>query len=132
MKKTTQLVHEGYLLKKEIDAKTKRLREINSKISELADFKEGKKTGHLTSGNFGVKVVIRENVKWDQKKLIETKPHLKNFNNIFKTEFKPISTKHLEIAMADENFRKAIEWTRTITPGSPSVTYELLEENPHA
>ncbi len=132
MKTTTQLVHEGYLLKQEIDAKTKRLREINSKISEMAEFKDGKKTGYLTAGNIAVKVVVRENTKWDQKKLLETKPHLKNFNDIFKTEFKPISAKHVEIAMADENFKKAIEWTRTINPGSPSVTYEYLEENPHA
>lgn len=104
----TDLLYEGYTLKQEIDQKTARLREINKALADQAEYKG--KTGHILNGKIKAKISLRENVKWDQEKLEEAKRFLPIFPIVFKAEYKPKSTKALETAMHDENFKNAIEW----------------------
>ena len=121
------LIQEGANLKIQIEAMTERLRQINAALATEAEFKNGKKTGYLVGGGFKVKVVLRDNVKWDQEKLVQVISHLPVLQDCFRTEYKPDSKK-LELAMArSEEVEKAIVWARTITPGTPAVTYEPIQ-----
>ena len=122
------LIQEGATLKMQIEAMTSRLREINAALATEAEFKNGKKTGYLVGDGYKVKVVLRDNVKWDQEKLAQVISHLPVIQDCFRTEYKPDSKK-LELAMArSEEVEKAIVWARTITPGTPAVTYEPIQE----
>lgn len=119
-----KLVQEGAKLKASIDEQTKRLREINGTIAQAAEFEDGKKTGHLVCTGYKVKVVLRDNVKWDQDKLAQVVQLIPSAAGCFKTELKP-DNKKLDAAIAkSEDLEKAINWARTVTPGSPTVTYE--------
>ncbi len=121
------LAIEGATLKRKVADMKKRLQEINNEMSLAAEFKEGSKTGHLEAGGYEVKVSLRDNVRWDQGRLIVVNDAFKCFGDAFKTEFKPDSAKKLELAMAkDSEFAKAVNWARSVKPGAPSVTYESI------
>jgi len=120
-----QLLEEAYSLKREIDAKTTRLREINRQIAEQVEF-DGKKSCWITGQHVKAKITLRDNVKWDQQRLVKVRDQFQHFTDAFKAEYKPISSKALEVACVNPDFAKAIEWARTITSGAPSVTYELV------
>lgn len=125
---SSQLIQEGANLKMQIEAMTERLRQINTVIVAEAEFKNGKKTGYLVGGGFKVKVVLRDNVKWDQEKLAQVISHLPVIQECFRVEYKPDSKK-LELAMArNAEVETAVLWARTITPGTPAVTYEPIQE----
>jgi hypothetical protein len=123
------LIKEGAQLKAQIDRLSERLREINKTLAEKAKFEDGKKTAHLFAPGIKARIQLRENVKWDQARLLEVKKHFAWLDSVFKSEYKPKSSKELTVAMAKSaEFEKAIEWVRTITPAAPGVTYEIIEE----
>ena len=57
------LLRKGITLKWEIEARQKKLREINKQIAEEAEFKPGSSTGHVAAGGIMAKVTKRQNVK---------------------------------------------------------------------
>ncbi len=123
------LIKEGAQLKAQIDQLSGRLREINKTLAEKAEFKDGKKTAHLFAPGIKAKIQLRENVKWNQERLLEMRKHFAWFDSVFKTVYKPQSSKELALSMAkNAEFEKAVEWARTITPAAPGVTYETIEE----
>lgn len=123
------LMKEGAQLKAQIDQMAERLREINKTLAEKAEFKDGKKTAHLFAPGIKATVQLRENIKWDQDRLAEVKKHFAWFDTVFKSEYKPKSSKELTVAMAKSaEFEKAVAWARTITPAAPGVTYETIEQ----
>lgn len=123
------LIREGAQLKAHIDQLSIRLREINNTLAERAEFSDGKKTAHLFAPGIKATIHLRENVKWDQARLLEVKKHFAWFDSVFKVEYKPQSSKELTVAMAKSaEFEKAVEWARTITPAAPGVTYDTIEQ----
>lgn len=66
MSTTEKLLRKGITLKWEIETRQKKLREINKKIAEQAEFKPGSSTGHIAAGGIMAKVTRRQNIKWDQ------------------------------------------------------------------
>jgi len=123
------LIKEGAQLKAQIDQLSIRLREISNTLAQKAEFKDGKRTAHLFAPGIKATVQLRENVKWDQARLLEVKKHFGHFEAVFKTEYKPQSSKELVVAMAKSaEFEKAVEWARTVTPAAPGVTYETIEQ----
>lgn len=123
-------IQQGAKLKAEITAMTEQLRAINAELADQAEYQDGAKTGYVVGGGYKVKVVMRDNVKWDQSRIAQIISHLPTAKECFKTEYKP-DNKKLDAAMAkDEEIEKAVNWARTVTPGAPTVSYELLEEEP--
>jgi predicted nucleic-acid-binding protein len=127
---TKELVVRGSELKIQMQAMTEELRVINLELSRAAEYRNGSKTGHLLEAGIKVTVQLKENVKWYQDRLAQVKTLLPDvFNDTFVYEFKPASSKALETAMKDnEEFAKAIAWSREIKPGAPQVVFEKLED----
>jgi len=127
---TKELVVRGSELKIQMQAMTEELRMINLELSRAAEYRNGSKTGHLLEAGIKVTVQLKENVKWYQDRLAQVKTLLPDvFNDTFVYEFKPSSTKALESAMNDnEEFAKAVAWSREIKPGAPQVVFEKLED----
>ena len=123
-----QLIVEGAKAKAEIESLSQRLKNIISTLDQAAVFKDGSKTGYLVGGGYKVKVVRRDNTKWDQQNLQVMRGYFNQFGQAFKAEYKPKSAKELEKAMLlDVEFKKAVNWARTVTAGAPGVTFEQLE-----
>jgi hypothetical protein len=126
-----QLIVEGAKVKAKMAQLSDRLKQISTVLDQAAEFKDGSKTGYLVGGGFKVKVVRRDNTKWDQKNLAVIRGYhnfQERFGQAFKAEYKPKSAKELEKAMLlDAEFEKAVNWSRKITPGAPGVTFEHLE-----
>jgi len=118
----------GAELKIQIDNMTEELRKINVFLSENAAYKPGSKTGHLDAHGIKVDVTLKDNVKYDQEKLITVQQHFEFFPNVFKSEWKPVAKALTEAMAGNDEFRKAIEWSRTVTPGAPQVKYTKIEE----
>lgn len=125
-----QLVQKGATLKAQITELSEQLKAIDIELAGKADYKPGSKTGHMVAGGFKVTVSLKDNVKWDQIKLLQIKELLPDaFSASFIPEYKPASAKALDaVIKQDENFAKAISWAREVTPGKPAVKYEALEE----
>jgi hypothetical protein len=122
------LIKEGAELKSYIDQATAKLREINSALAEAAEYSDGSRTGHIYGAGYKVKVALRDNVKWDQERINQILQLIPSAAGCFKTEYKP-DNKKLDAAIArSEELEKAVGWARTVTPGAPTVTYELVEE----
>ncbi len=124
------MLQEGARLKAEIAAATERLRQINQAVAGAAQFKDGAKTGHVVAGGVRAKVSLRDNVRWDQERLLQLRQFCPEaFERAFKAEFKPASAKGLQEAMAmDAGFAEGVEWARTVSPGAPQVDYEILAD----
>ena len=120
------LIHEGNQTKATIDHLQGVLDAINGQLAKLAEFKPGKKTATLIGANIRAKVQLRENVKWIQENLDMVSQHFEHFRDAFKTEWKPVSAKALEIACVNPDFAKALEWASEKKPGKPGVTYEPI------
>ena len=121
-----ELIQHGYMLKTQIADLSAQLKDINQKIADATEFKNGSKTGHISTPDINVKVVKRENVRWDQKKLLEIKEHFPTFNMYFKPEYKPVAR-----ALKQSNepeLLKAVDWCKSVSEGAPTVTYELIKE----
>ena len=125
---TKDLVVRGSELKIQMQAMTEELRGINLELSSAAEYRNGSKTGHLLEAGIKVTVQLKENIKWNQERLAQVKTLLPGvFNDTFVYEFKPASSKALEAAMKENTeFAKAVEWSRTISPGAPQVVYEKI------
>ena len=123
-----KLIIEGAKAKAEIESLSQRSKNIISTLDQAAVFKDGSKTGYLVGAGFKVKVVRRDNTRWDQQNLQVMRGYFNQFGQAFKAEYKPKSAKELEKAMLlDAEFEKAVNWARKITPGAPGVTFEHLE-----
>jgi len=119
------LVKQGYQLKNQINALTAQLREINEALANVARYRDDSNTGEIITPEITVKVTKRENVKWDQAKLYEVSQHISTFNDFVKYEIKPDVR---AIKKAEGDVAKAFDWCKTVTPGAPTVKYELVEE----
>ena len=124
-----QLIVEGAKAKTKMAELSDRLQQISAALDQAAEFKDGSKTGYLVGGGFKVKVVRRDNTRWDQKNLRVLRGYFKQtFFEAFKIEFKPKSAKELEKAMLlNPQLAKAVNWARTVTAGAANVTFEQLE-----
>jgi hypothetical protein len=121
-----QLIQKGFSLKQKIDNMTAELRAINKQIADAAEYKNGSKTGHIMTADIAVKIVRRENVKWQQDRLETVKSHFKDqFDTLVKYEIKPDMKK---ISKAGGDIARAFEWAKEIAEASPSVSYELIQQ----
>lgn len=128
---TEDLIREGASLKSRIERDRERLQSINQQLAQMAEFKDGKKTGHLIGAGFKVKVQLRENEKWDQGKLSQVREVMgPAFFDIFAAEYKPRSSKDLNgfLKHGPIDFRQGIELAREVKQGAPQVTFEALED----
>lgn len=130
MKDIENLLRKGITLKWEIEARQKKLREINKKIAKQAEFKPGSSTGHVAAGGIMAKVTKRQNVKWDQDALAVAHKNMGTelFAKAFTYKFEPINARQLKNWLAsgdvpDEAKHLVLE-ARTVTEGAPSVVYE--------
>lgn len=123
------LVDRAALLKDKITTLTDELRQINETLAGTADFKPGSKTGHISGRHFAAKISLRENVKWDQPRLNEARAVMGDaeFFRVFKWTFEPVSAKTLAGALEFGQHAELIEAARTVTEGTPYVTFEKLE-----
>lgn len=132
MENVEKLIREGMEIKARMDADKARLQSINNTLAELAEYKEGSKTGHIYGQNLHVKVQRKTNVKWDQAELNRARSAIGDelFFQVFKWEFKPASKKALDGFMqyGDKLHVDMVNAAMTETPGTPAVEYELLEE----
>lgn len=130
MKDIENLLKEGLALKLEIEARQKKLREINKSIAECAEYKPGSSTGHIAAGNIMAKVTKRQNVKWDQDALAvaHKKMGTELFAKAFTYKFEPINARQLKNWLTSEDVpdeaKHLVLDARTVTEGAPSVVYE--------
>jgi hypothetical protein len=124
------LVDQAAQLAVEVNQKTEELRGLKVRLAELAEFKEGKKTGHITGNHFQATVSLKENVKWDQKALESLRSDIgdEEFFKIFKWTFEPHSKKVLDGAMDFGPYKLIIAKAFTVSPGSPQVTFKPMED----
>ena len=122
------LIFEGASLKQSIDAQTARLREINKILQDCAEFGD-RKTAHLMASNIKVTVQRKENVKWDQKKLIQIAGFFpEDFKTLFSIEYKPNGKKISNVLQTRTELSDAIKYCREVSEGAPHVTYERIED----
>jgi len=124
------LVDQAATLKATITDLTERLRRVNLTLAERADYKPGSKTGHLAGRHFVAKVQRKDYVKWDQDLLHDVREVMGDveFFRIFKWTFEPKSAKTLAGAMEFGAHAELIGAARTVTEGSPYITFERLED----
>ena len=125
------LIREGAALKREIDAKTARLRSINQLLAENATFKSGQKSTCLIGGGYKVRIRLHENITWDQEKIAAFHKYLpdEKFVELFKMIYEPTSKKAIDsfIAHADKDLSNGLKWCMSVKPGTPYLTYEKLD-----
>jgi hypothetical protein len=123
------LLQEAFRLKQVIDVHTSRLRDINKKIAESAVFGDGRSTTTILGQHIKAKIRLRDNVKWDQQRLEQVRSHFPDETMaVFVPKYEPRGKAALDgMCAQNEEFAKAVDWCRTVTPGAPSVTYELIE-----
>ena len=125
-----KLIEKGAKLYSDIHRMTAELREINKQLESMAEFKNGKKTTHVVGAGYRVKIEKRTNIKWDQKKLLKISEILPdNFHKSFKSKYEPIASILKTQIEINPEFKNAIDWAKEENPGSPSVTYEPIEED---
>ena len=121
-----KLIERGYQIKQQLEVLKTELTQINVEVAKNAQFQNGKKTGHITTGTINAKVVLRETIKWDQEKLSKISEHFDNFSQFIKTEIKPVMAAINKAPSKD--LQKAFAWCKEVKPATPAVTYELIEE----
>ena len=126
----SELIKTGAQLKAEIDSKKIQLAEINRQLAKIAQYKEGSQTGHIYTEHYHVKVALKKNVKWDQKKLSEARSLIgdEKFFKVFGWKFEPKNKGVLDgfIENADEQYTSSVLAAMTVSEGSPTVTYEEI------
>lgn len=127
---TAALVDQAAALKDTITDLTEQLRRVNLTLAERADYKPGSKTGHLAGRRYVAKVQRKDYVKWDQDLLHDAREVMGDveFFRVFKWTFEPKSAKTLAGAMEFGAHAELIQSARTVTEGSPYVTFERLED----
>ena len=130
-KMVESLIREGAALKREIDAKTARLRSINQFLAESAPFKSGAKTACLIGGGYKVTIRLHENIAWDQEKIGAFRKYLpeEKFVELFRMIYEPTSKKAIDgfIAHADKDLSNGLKWCMSVKPGAPQLKYEEVE-----
>jgi len=123
-----ECVIEGARLKEILDETQTKLRAINRELEKSLEFGD-KNTAKAVADGIEVKVVRRENVKWDQNRLHNFRSVVGDdvFFSLFKIEFKP-DNGHVKKYLETGEHAKGIEWCREVSPGAPAVTYTFLEE----
>ncbi|MGC8491613.1 MAG: hypothetical protein ACP5SH_07735 [Syntrophobacteraceae bacterium] len=125
------LIREGALLKREIEAKTARLRSINLFLAENASFKDGRKSACLRGGGYKVKIRLHEIISWDQEKIREFRKYLpeEKFTELFQMTYEPTSKKAIDgfLAHADKELANGLQWCMSVKSGAPHLTYEKLD-----
>ncbi len=125
------LIREGATLKAEIDEKAEHLREIHARLTALAKFPQGKKTATLEGAGRRVKIQLKDYVKFDQEKVGAARLAMGDhtFAQVFGWTFKPKSQRDLDgfLVHGKPEHVALVREAMTITPGAPSVTYELVE-----
>lgn len=126
---TAALVDQAAILKEELAEKTEALRKINLILAERGEFKPGSKTGRVCGNHFVAKVQLKENVKWDQSLLADAREVMGDaeFFKVFKWTFEPISAKTISGALEFGRHAELIAAARSVSPGSPYVTFEKQE-----
>lgn len=130
----SDLLREGYAIKARMAADKERLTQINAAIAGMATFSGTCKTARLAASGYVAKVQRKETVTWDQKALWKAVQVMgvPEFKKAFTFEYKPKSSKELKDYMAapdtPDEYRKLIDAARTVKEGSPSVTFEFVEE----
>jgi hypothetical protein len=124
-----QMVDWAALLKEKIATQTEELRKVNLELVKQAEFKDGAKTGHAYGQHYSAKVQLKENVKWDQDKLAGIRSAMGDaeFFKVLTWKFEPKNAKTLAGALEFGQHKELIEGARTVTEGSPTVTFERLE-----
>ncbi|UQZ90856.1 hypothetical protein C4J81_17225 [Deltaproteobacteria bacterium Smac51] len=127
---TAALVDMAAAIKEEITTQTEKLRQINLILVDRAIYKSGSKTGYAAGRHYSAKVQIKENESWDQEKLeaARTKMGDVDFFRVFKWDFRPVSAKILSGAIEFGAHAELLKAARTIKPGAPQVSFDLLEE----
>ncbi len=125
------LIEEGAALKREIEAKTVRLRSINLLLTESAPFESGQKTACLIGRGYKVRIRLYDNVTWDQEKIVAFSKYLpeEKFAELFKMIYEPRSKKAIDgfIAHADKDLSTGLKWCMSVKPGAPRLTYEKMD-----
>lgn len=123
-------IRQAVMLKTEIDDKKKRLAEIQKELAASAQYKEGCATGHIYTEHYHVKIALKKNIKWDQKKLESARASLGDdrFFKIFGWKFEPKSKAALDgfLDNADEQYTAPVLSAMTVSDGVPSVSYEEI------
>ena len=133
MKKTIDnLVHEAYQLYSEIREKTAHLRELKSALSAAALYKPGSKTGSIFTDHYKVKIQQKENERWDQDTLnglIRRTLGEEKFFQLFRFKFEPIA-KQLSgyLEHGPDEHKALLLSARSVSPGTPAITFELIED----
>ena len=128
----SEKIHQAMVLKAEIDNKKKCLAEIQKELAASAQYKEGSATGHIYTEHYHVKIALKKNIKWDQKKLESARATIgdEKFFKIFGWKFEPKSKSALDgfLDNADEQYTSPVLAAMTVSEGSPTVTYEEIGE----
>ena len=125
---TSDLLARGYALKAAIDAQKDELANINLELQNRTTFPADKATGHLEAEGYKAKITKKENIKYDQERLLKIKELMPSmFEQSFKVKYESDSAAIKVFMGSDKEFASAIIWSRIITPGSPSVTIEKVE-----
>lgn len=104
--------------------------DLQAKLSRLATFKPGSKTGHVVTDSHKVTVTRRETTRYDQAKLEAARQAIgdKAFLSAFKWEFKPLSKRDFDFWMATATDEQKAFVLRAMTtkPAAPSVKIKEL------
>lgn len=129
IKTPAQDLAEEYVRNKaQLDALTERNREIARNLADLATYKEGCDTGHLTTSRFKITAARKLNEKWDQKQItgaVRSKLGEQLFGQLFAAKYEP-RKKDLDafLRMAAPEFTSVIHSARTVSPGQPQIKVE--------
>ncbi len=126
-----EMLEEGLRLDQEIKARQERLKEIKAELARMAEYKPGRKSGHVIGAKVRAVVVRRESWRFDQARLARCAAHLpaEVFGSVFEQTYRPIAGARIEEALErpDSDLAKAIQWAgeRRV---STSVRFEAVQD----
>jgi hypothetical protein len=118
------------VLYSEIAERETEMKAVKEALVPYVEFRDGCATGHLTGRRFAVKVLRKENVKWDQGKLDALRRDMGDeaFFRVFRWSFEPVSKKTLDAVIEFSEHGPRIREAFTSRPGSPQFTFLPLED----
>ena len=122
------MIREAAALDTEIRTKSRRLRELKSRLADSAHFQPGSRTGYITGGGFRVKIQLRDQIKWDQDRLRHLKARMPDFSKLFKTEYKPVNKKVIDGYLSFGPHASVVKWAISQAPTHPQVSFISLAE----